>query len=193
MAQHDRTRSNQKRTGLAVAGLGVGMLALAFASVPLYRIFCQVTGFGGTPMLAAAAPALIGQREVTVRFDANMMGGPQALGWRFHGPAPVKVRTGEEHLIFYSATNGSASPSTGTATFNVTPLKAAPYFQKIACFCFVEQTLAPGETIEMPVSFFVDPAIEHDINLRDVKTITLSYSFHRAAEQPKLAAAPASN
>jgi cytochrome c oxidase assembly protein subunit 11 len=193
MAPEPRTRPNHARTGLAVACVGVGMLGLAFASVPLYRIFCQVTGFGGTPMLASSAPAQAGQREVTVRFDANVMGGPQGLGWRFHGPAPVKVRTGEEHLIFYSATNGSGAPSTGTATFNVTPLKAAPYFQKIACFCFTEQTLAPGETLDMPVSFFVDPAIEHDINLRDVKTITLSYSFHRAADQPKLAAAPASN
>ena len=175
--------AQRKNTGFAVVGIAVGMLALAFASVPLYRLFCQVTGFGGTPLVATAAPGAVGNRVVTVRFDANVMGGPNALGWRFVGPKSVDVRTGEEHLIFYTATNRGAATSTGTATFNVTPLKAAPYFQKIACFCFVEQTLSAGETIDMPVSFFVDPAIENDPNLRDVKTITLSYSLYRAADQ----------
>lgn len=179
--------AQRKKTGFAVVGIAVGMLALAFASVPLYRLFCQVTGFGGTPLIATAAPATPGTRIVTVRFDANVMGGPQALRWRFVGPPSVDVRTGEEHLIFYKATNRADATSTGTATFNVTPLKAAPYFQKIACFCFVEQTLAPGETVDMPVSFFVDPAIENDPNLRDVKTITLSYSIYRAAEQVSVA------
>jgi cytochrome c oxidase assembly protein subunit 11 len=179
----------RRATGLAVAGVGLGMLALAFAAVPLYRLFCQVTGFGGTPLVATAAPAALGTRQVTVRFDANVMGGPQALGWRFQAPSSVKVTTGEEHLIFFTAVNRGAEASTGTATFNVTPLKAAPYFQKIACFCFTEQTLAPGETMSMPVSFFVDPAIETDVNMRDVTTITLSYSMYRAADQAKLAAA----
>jgi cytochrome c oxidase assembly protein subunit 11 len=110
------------------------------------------------------------------------------LAWRFQAPTSVKVLTGEEHLIFYKAVNRGGEISTGTATFNVTPLKAAPYFHKIACFCFTEQTLAPGETIDMPVSFYVDPAIETDVNMRDVSTITLSYSIYRAADQPKLAA-----
>jgi len=183
-------RSN-RRTGLAIAGIGIGMLGLAYASVPLYKLFCQVTGFGGTPMLADAVPAQAGSRIVTVRFDANVMGGPNALGWRFRGPAPVKARTGEESLVFYTASNPGRTPSTGTATFNVTPLKAAPYFQKVACFCFSEQTLAPGESLDMPVSFFVDPAIEKDPHMSDVTTITLSYSFHRAADQPKTAEAPA--
>lgn len=180
-----------RRTGLAIAGMGIGMLALAYASVPLYKLFCQVTGFGGTPMIADAVPAQTGSRIVTVRFDANVMGGPDALGWRFRGPAPVKARTGEESLVFYTASNPGKAPSTGTATFNVTPLKAAPYFQKVACFCFSEQTLAPGESLDMPVSFFVDPAIEKDPHMSDVTTITLSYSFHRAADQPKTAEVPA--
>ena len=190
MSMSGPARTN-RRTGLAIAGMGMGMLALAYASVPLYKLFCQVTGFGGTPMIADAVPAQTGSRVVTVRFDANVMGGPDALGWRFRGPAPVKARTGEESLIFYTASNPGKAPSTGTATFNVTPLKAAPYFQKVACFCFSEQTLAPGESLDMPVSFFVDPAIEKDPHMSDVTTITLSYSFHRAAEQPKTAEVPA--
>jgi cytochrome c oxidase assembly protein subunit 11 len=183
-------RSN-RRTGLTIAGVGLGMLALAYASVPLYKLFCQITGFGGTPMLAEAIPAQAGNRIVTVRFDANVMGGPDALGWRFKGPAPVKARTGEENLVFYTASNPGRVPTTGTASFNVTPHKAAPYFHKVACFCFTEQTLAPGESLELPVSFFVDPAIEKDPHMSDVTTITLSYSFHRAAAQPKTAEVPA--
>ncbi|MBI3503968.1 MAG: cytochrome c oxidase assembly protein [Proteobacteria bacterium] len=186
-----RTRRANARTGFVLAGVGVGMLALAYASVPLYKLFCQVTGFGGQPMIASAAPAQTGNRIVTVRFDANVMGGPEALGWRFKGPVPVQARTGEEHLIFYTASNPGRTPSTGTATFNVTPLKAAPYFEKLACFCFTEQTLAPGESMELPVSFFVDPRIETDPHMSDVTTITLSYSFHRAADQPKTADASA--
>ncbi len=186
------TRRSNARTGFVLAGVGVGMLALAYASVPLYKLFCQVTGFGGQPMLATGLPAETGNRIVTVRFDANVMGGPNALGWQFKGPASVKARTGEEHLIFYTASNPGSVPTTGTATFNVTPLKAAPYFEKVACFCFTEQTLAPGERMELPVSFFVDPKIETDPHMSDVTTITLSYSFHRAADQPKTAEVPAS-
>lgn len=183
------TKSNA-RTALMAGGIVVGMLALAFASVPLYRLFCQITGFGGTPLVADAAPAAVGERVVTVRFDANVMGGPNALGWRFEGPRPIQARVGEDHLIFYRATNRASVEATGTATFNVTPLKAAPYFHKIACFCFTDQALAPGESMDMPVSFFVDPAIEKDPNLRDVTTITLSYTFHRAAQKTADASAP---
>ena len=176
---------------LACAATVVLMTGAAFAAVPLYRIFCQVTGFGGQPMIAESLPTTTGNRTVTVRFDANVMSGPNALGWRFKGPAPVRTRTGEEQLVFYTASNPGRTPTTGTATFNVTPLKAAPYFEKVACFCFSEQTLAPGESLALPVSFFVDPAIEKDPHMSDVTTITLSYSFHRAAEQPKTAEVPA--
>jgi cytochrome c oxidase assembly protein subunit 11 len=185
-----RKRSN-RRTGLAMAGVAAFMVAAAYAAVPLYKLFCQVTGFGGTPMLAEQLPDHVGNRIVTVRFDANVMGGPSALGWRFKGPAPVKVKTGEDTLIFYTASNPGGVPTTGTASYNVTPEKAAPYFQKVACFCFSEQTLSPGESLDLPVSFFVDPAIEKDPHMSDVTTITLSYSFHRAADQPKTAQAAA--
>ena len=183
-------RNSNARTALMAGGIVVGMLALAFASVPLYRLFCQITGFGGTPLVAERAPDAVGERALTVRFDANVMGGPNALAWRFEGPRPIRVRVGEDHLIHYRATNRGAVEATGTATFNVTPLKAAPYFHKIACFCFTDQALAPGEGMDMPVSFYVDPAIDKDPNLRDVTTITLSYTFHRAAQKTADASAP---
>ncbi|MFN8758442.1 MAG: cytochrome c oxidase assembly protein [Tagaea sp.] len=183
-------RPSNARTALMAGGIVVGMLALAFASVPLYRLFCQITGFGGTPLVADAAPGTRGERIVTVRFDANVMGGPNPLPWRFEGPRPVQVQVGEDRLIQYRATTRGAVEATGTATFNVTPLKAAPYFHKIACFCFTDQALAPGESMDMPVSFYVDPAIEKDVNLRDVTTITLSYTFHRAAPKTADASAP---
>jgi cytochrome c oxidase assembly protein subunit 11 len=183
-------RTANKRTALMAGGIVVGMLALAFASVPLYRLFCQVTGFGGTPLVSQTAPGATGERAMTVRFDANLMGGPNALAWRFEAPRPIHTRLGEEHLIFYRTTNRGGVEATGTATFNVTPLKAAPYFHKIACFCFTDQALAPGESMDMPVSFYVDPAIDKDPNLRDVTTITLSYTFHRAAQKTADASAP---
>jgi cytochrome c oxidase assembly protein subunit 11 len=186
----EAARNANARTALMAGGIVLGMLALAFASVPLYRLFCQITGFGGAPLAAERAPDAAGTRVVTVRFDANVMGGPNALAWRFEGPRPVQVRAGEDRLIFYRATNRASVEATGTATFNVTPLKAAPYFHKVACFCFTDQALAPGESMDMPVSFYVDPAIEKDPNVRDVTTITLSYSFHRAAPKTADASAP---
>ncbi len=189
-APSSKQRSN-RRVAIAMASVVVGMVGMSYAAVPLYKLFCQVTGFGGTPMIAESLPAHTGTRIVTVRFDANVMGGPEALGWRFKGPAPVKVTTGEDALVFYTAANPGKAPTTGTATYNVTPDKVAPYFQKVACFCFTEQTLAPGESLDLPVSFFVDPAIEKDPHMSDVTTITLSYSFHRAADQPKTAQAAA--
>jgi cytochrome c oxidase assembly protein subunit 11 len=171
-----------KRVALVMAGVVVGMAGLAFASVPLYRLFCQVTGYGGTTQRAAAAPTEPGTRNVTVRFNASVAS--QDLGWDFQ-PLQNQIRTvtGEEHLVFYKVRNDSSVPTVGVATFNVTPHKAGPYFQKIACFCFSEQELKPGESMEMPVSFFVDPAIEKDPNLRDVTTITLSYTFFRAKDE----------
>lgn len=176
------TARANRRVGFAVAGVAVGMIALAFASAPLYRLFCQVTGYGGTTQRAAAAPAELGTRTVTVRFNANVASAD--LGWQFQ-PLQSEIRTvtGEEHLAFYKVRNNSSLRTVGVATFNVTPHKAGPYFQKIACFCFNEQELKPGESMDMPVSFFVDPAIEKDPNLRDVKTITLSYTFFRAKDE----------
>ena len=158
------------------------MVGAAFAAVPLYRVFCQVTGFGGTPQVAESAPATVLQRRMTVRFNADM--GP-ALPWEF---APVRrkisIRVGEQALAFYRARNLSDRAVTGTATFNVTPLKAGQYFNKIDCFCFTEQTLAPGASADMPVTFFVDPAIADDPNLDDVTTITLSYTFFETEPEP---------
>jgi cytochrome c oxidase assembly protein subunit 11 len=171
-----------RRVALAMAGVVIGMAGLAFASVPLYRLFCQVTGYGGTTQRAAAAPAQVGTRTMTVRFNASVAS--QDLGWDFQ-PVQNELRAlvGEEHLAFYRVRNDSGVPTVGVATFNVTPHKAGPYFQKIACFCFNEQELRPGESMDMPVSFFVDPAIEKDPNLRDVTTITLSYTFFRAKDE----------
>ncbi len=159
-------------------GTAAGMAGLAYASVPLYRLFCQVTGFGGTTRVAAEAPGAVAGRVVTVRFDANVA---RDLPWRFEPAVPaVKVAVGENVLAFYRARNVSNAPITGTATFNVTPHKAGSFFAKIECFCFTEQTLAPGETVELPVSFFIDPAILKDPEAEDVGEITLSYTFFRA-------------
>ena len=158
------------------------MVGAAFAAVPLYRVFCQVTGYGGTPQVAESAPATVLQRRMTVRFNADT--GP-ALPWEF---APkrrtISIRVGEQALAFYRARNLSDRAVTGTATFNVTPLKAGQYFSKIDCFCFTEQTLAAGASADMPVTFFVDPAIADDPNLDDVTTITLSYTFFETEREP---------
>jgi cytochrome c oxidase assembly protein subunit 11 len=170
------------RVALMTGAVVVGMVGLAFASVPLYRLFCQVTGYAGTPGRAEQAPAAAGDRIITVRFNADI--GGSNLPWSFQPvQREVQVRVGEERLIHYRAKNNSAQPVIGTATFNVTPAKAAVYFQKIACFCFEEQRLDPGESADMPVSFFVDPDIAKDPNTRDVTTITLSYTFFRAKDE----------
>lgn len=176
--------SGRKKTVTAAVLFGVvgGMVGLSFASVPLYKLFCQVTGFGGTPNTEnVSVPAAVSDHVVTVRFDSNVN---SALPWRFKpGQREVRVRLGEETLIHYTAVNLSDAPITGTATFNVTPYKAAQYFSKIECFCFTEQRLAPGEEVAMPVTFYVDPAILDDVDARDVEKITLSYTFYRADEQ----------
>lgn len=178
------TKPRRKNTTTAVLLFSVagGMVGLAFAAVPLYQLFCQVTGFGGTPKIEAAAPSpsqgAAPAAEITVRFDANVN---PALPWRF---APeqrkIVVRAGEPAEINYLARNLSDRPTTGTATFNVTPYKAGEYFSKIQCFCFTEQRLGAGEEAVMGVRFFVDPEIFTDPNTRDVKVITLSYTFFRA-------------
>lgn len=157
------------------------MAGLAFASVPLYRLFCQVTGYGGTTQVADAAPAEIAERRITVRFNADV--NPK-LPWNFEPLEPaVTLRVGEPGLAFYRAVNLTDRPVSGTATFNVTPLKAGQYFSKTQCFCFDEQRLEAGEAVEMGVSFFIDPAILEDRNLDDVTTVTLSYIFFRSLEE----------
>jgi cytochrome c oxidase assembly protein subunit 11 len=160
---------------ISVAALAA-MIGLVAASVPLYRLYCKVTGAGGATRTAAAAPTATG-RAITVRFDSSVAKG---LPWRFE-PDQREIHThlGQEVLATFSATNTSSEAIVGTATFNVTPDKAGRYFNKIACFCFTEQRLEPGQTVDMPVTFFVDPAIADDPYASDVTTITLSYTFFR--------------
>ncbi len=155
----------------------LAMNGFAYATVPAYRAFCQAVGFAGIPLRAEQAPAAheVTDRTITVRFNADIS---PALDWRFKPvQRSVELKVGESGLAFFEAVNLADSEITGTATFNVTPLKAAPYFVKIQCFCFTEQTLAAGQSAQMPVTFFVDPEIMQDRNVDDVKTITLSYTF----------------
>ena len=168
--------------GWASACVVVAMVGLSFASVPLYRIFCQVTGFGGTTQRAERAPGQVADRLIAVRFNADVN---QGMAWKFQPvQRSVQVRVGEETLIAYRASNPSNRPIVGVATFNVQPDKAGQYFDKIACFCFNEQRLEPGQTVDMPVSFFIDPKMLDDPNMADVNTITLSYTFFEKPDQP---------
>jgi cytochrome c oxidase assembly protein subunit 11 len=160
---------------VALTSIIVGMLALTAASVPLYRLFCQVTGYGGTTQRAEAAPAVASGKPITVSFNADVA---PDLPWSFRpGQRRVEARPGEEHLIFYEAVNHADGPVVGMAVFNVTPFKVGSYFSKIQCFCFDEQTLEAGQRVDMGVSFFIDPAILEDPDGRDVREITLSYTF----------------
>lgn len=177
-ASIETARRRNARTGIMLIGIVVGMIGLSFASVPLYRLFCQVTGFGGTTQIAETAPGAVAERIVKVRFNADIAPG---LPWRFKPvQREIALRVGESGLAYYRARNLSDKAVTGTSTFNVTPLKAGQYFSKVQCFCFDEQRLEAGQELDMAVSFFVDPEILSDRNLDDVKTITLSYTFFRA-------------
>ncbi|MDG1286618.1 MAG: cytochrome c oxidase assembly protein [Rickettsiales bacterium] len=162
---------------LSLVAIVVGMTMLSYASVPLYRLFCQVTGYGGTTteVTLADIPTKPSDHEITVRFNAITFDG---LPWKFEtkqNSIPMKV--GEHKLAFFKATNLSDQPTTGMATYNVTPHKMGEYFAKIQCFCFDEQTLAPGESMDMPVSFYIDPDMLNDDDAQNVTTITLSYTF----------------
>ena len=173
-----------RSVGIRAALFGLAMLALAFAAVPLYRVFCQVTGFGGTTMKAEgpAPGAVAGQ--IGVRFDANI---DPRLPWKFEPEqTTVKIHPGARTTIYYRATNYTARPTTGTATFNVTPTQAGQYFSKLECFCFTEQTLKPGESVRMPVIFYVDPKLREDPDTRHIDEITLSYTFY-PVENPQSA------
>ncbi|MDP9138445.1 MAG: cytochrome c oxidase assembly protein, partial [Pseudomonadota bacterium] len=174
------TSGSRARPNIIVAAscatVAAAMVAMTYAAVPLYKLFCQATGFGGTTQRAAAAPRETAARTLTVEFDANTAA---SLPWTFE-PAQrrVRVRIGEEALVHYRARNDSNTAVAGAAMFNVTPDKAGRYFAKIQCFCFVEQTLQAGQAVDMPVSFFIDPAISRDPDLAELKTITLSYTFY---------------
>ncbi|MES2442834.1 MAG: cytochrome c oxidase assembly protein [Pseudomonadota bacterium] len=169
--------SRNLRTAL-LAGLGICFMGgLGFASVPLYRMFCEATGLNGTTQRGTAAPGSIGQK-VTVAFDSNVS---PKLPWAFKPERRSDtIDIGGRDMAFFTATNHGDKPITGTATFNVTPAQAGKYFTKIQCFCFTQQTLQPGETVRMPVIFYVDPKILDDEAARDVKEITLSYTFYPA-------------
>jgi len=172
--------SNRRVAGV-VAGVAVGMFALAYASVPLYQLFCQVTGYGGTTQRAEAAPDHTIDRWITVSFNADVA---TDLPWNFR-PAErsVRVKVGEPTLVHYVAENYGRETVVGTATFNVTPSKAGIYFNKLECFCFTEQVLKPGEKVEMPITFFLDPDLAKDKHMDAVGALTLSYSFFKAKNQ----------
>lgn len=163
--------------GVFVAGMG----GLAYASVPLYEIFCRVTGYGGTTQVAAIESDQVIDRVMKIRFDSNVN---PALDWAFDPVLKsMELKVGENALAFYQAENQSDETIVGTATFNVTPDKAGLFFNKVDCFCFTEQVLKPGQKVDMPVTFFIDPSIVEDPNLDDVTTITLSYTFFRSQDQ----------
>ena len=174
-----------RRVGLIFLGVAAAMLGLGFASAPLYRLFCQVTGFGGTTQKVTAEQASkvsAAGRMISVRFDGNVA---PDVPWSFYPERPTdRIELGQRDLAFFVAKNNSDKPITGTATFNVEPEQTGQYFNKIQCFCFTEQTLQPGEEVRMPVLFYVDPKIAQDEDARDVQQITLSYTFHKAEDSP---------
>ncbi len=185
-------RSKLGLTAAICAVFVASMVGMAFAAVPLYRIFCQVTGYGGTTQRANAAPAVALDRVISVRFDANVGNG---LGWSFRPlTRAIDLRVGEVGKAMFTAENRGSRTITAAAVFNVSPQEVGAYFNKIACFCFTDQTLAPGETVELPVTFFVDPAIASDPELDQIRTITLSYTFYPAdpagAGKPQATTAP---
>jgi len=174
------------RDAAVAAGCGVFvavMVGAAYAAVPLYTWFCRVTGFAGTTQIATSAPAQVLDRKITVRFDANVSGG---LPWRFEPEqTAIETKIGEVVTVLYRVTNESARETVGQAVYNVTPLTVGAYFQKINCFCFTEQRLKPGETRDMPVVFYVDPALAGDGDQAGLDTITLSYSFYPVRQPDK--------
>ncbi|QIR84284.1 cytochrome c oxidase assembly protein [Paracoccus sp. AK26] len=184
--------SPEKKTVTWLVGVVVTMGALAWAAVPFYDWFCRVTGFGGTTQVAVSAPDHVLDEVVRVRFDANV---DKNLEWTFRPmQTSMEIKIGENGLAFYEAINNSDVPITGTASYNVAPEVSGYYFSKIECFCFTEQTLQPGERIEMPVSFYVDPELVTDRDASWIRDITLSYTFHRTEpKQASLDVAPADN
>ena len=171
------------RVAILLAGIVLFMTGAAFAAVPLYRLFCQVTGFDGTTQRAGAAPERILDRKIVTRFDTNVRG----LPWRFKAEQVSQtLRIGETGMAYFSVTNTSDRPITGSAMYNVVPEQAGAYFQKLQCFCFEQQTIGAGQTVEFPMIYFVDPEITRDFETKNVREITLSYTFF-----PTVDAAPA--
>lgn len=194
----DVVRNGQAQNGQAkrvsnsaiFAGCAVfvaGMVGAAYASVPLYRLFCQVTGYNGTTQRVEQYSDKILNKPVQVTFDANISPG---LNWEFKPAKSVNPKIGETVQIEYTATNRSSKPTTGSAVFNVTPMEAGAYFNKVECFCFTEQTLQPGQSVQMPVVFFVDPEFATAQETKNIKTITLSYTFYPSEPGKPVAALP---
>jgi cytochrome c oxidase assembly protein subunit 11 len=180
--QEKQYRRRHQRVALIFSGIVACMVGLSFAAVPLYRLFCAATGYGGTTQVAHVAPSAPGKRVLTVRFDANVAPG---LPWSFVPETPsVSLRTGETKTVFYKVTNSADRPISATAAYNVSPDQAGGYFDKLACFCFSEQTLQAHETAEWPVVFFLDPALEQDETMRHVGAVTLSYTFFASKNAP---------
>jgi len=181
MDRNQQLTEKNARTGLIVLAVVFGMIAVSFAAVPMYRLFCQVTGFGGTTQTAEALPDRVLDRVVTVKFDGTTS---RNMLWNFKPEQrEINVQLGQRGVTAYKAHNPAKMASTGMATYNVTPLKAGKYFHKIQCFCFDRQVLQGGERVSMPVLFYVDPAMDDDPNMDDVNTITLSYTFFNADDE----------
>lgn len=181
--------TRNRNTAVVCSAVVAGMVGLSFAAVPLYQLFCQVTGFGGTTQRAESVAGPVLERTMKVRFDGNV--GP-GLAWDFRPvERQIELKVGEQAQGTYRATNVSDRPTTGTATFNVSPSLAGAYFVKIECFCFTEQTLAPGESVDMPVMFYIDPEIANDRDVAKLGTITLSYTFYPMDRPEQLSRADA--
>ncbi len=182
MSEHTYERPDNTRTVIFLLLILACMIGLVWASVPLYKLFCAVTGYGGTTQQAVAGQDIpVLDRDMRISFNADI---DPSLPWYFKPvQRSVTIKVGEEALVFYRAVNNSDETITGTATFNVTPYKAGGYFNKIECFCFTEQTLKPGQSVDMPVTFYVDPELDKDEHLDEVKEITLSYTFFRSDEE----------
>lgn len=189
-SSHASTEKKSQKMLMYLTGLVFGMVGLSYAAVPLYRRFCQATGYGGTVTRRESVEEKIARhdsnqtvtsREIVVQFNADIADGMQ---WKFvPTQREVRVKPGESALAFYTAENQSSTPITGVSTYNVTPMKAAVYFNKIQCFCFEEQRLLPGEKIDMPVFFYIDPEIEDDPKMDGINNIILSYTFFKASEE----------
>ncbi len=182
---HSSIRNQRLAAGIGLFTVAMALFAI-FAVPPAYRLFCQVTGWGGTPQRVEVEARQVLDRRITIRFDANSAAD---LPWRFK-PKQLDqtIRVGQTSLAFYESENLAGVPVSGQASFNVSPAKAGQYFRKIDCFCFTEQTLAPGQTVEMPVAYYIDPAIERDRNMDEIETITLSYMFYRLDRDEQTAA-----
>jgi cytochrome c oxidase assembly protein subunit 11 len=178
------SRSNWLIAGACFAFFG-SMIGVAYASVPLYKLFCQVTGYGGTTQKVEQASTKVLDREITIRFDANVSPG---LPWAFQPKQrEIKIKIGETVMVSYEAQNLFNTPTRGKASFNVVPELAGSYFNKVQCFCFTDTTLNPGEKLDMPVTFFVDPEIVNELDIKDIKTITLSYTFFPSTDETPVA------